>query len=236
MITKMHRSKGDSEKISDLRVEIKLLKTFIMETHNNLTELRRAEQSTEAEARDEAVLQGGSRAEVSNPQRYNSSIRSNQPPATNLNETLEPKAQSPALSDRKSSEEDSDSGDGTDNDTSSVESKDRNDQDDARLKESTPGAQRSVLRFHLHVPDSRTHRESSTLLQMVPYRPRLPGPFHQDRLISNDIGPDNVPNPHTHSAISSVRLLLDKWTTSGSAPFSNILDEEATKEAKEESV
>ena len=84
---------------------------------------------------------------------------------------------------------------------------------------------------------SGTHRASTLLLQMVPYRPIAPNPAKFDRsghLIT--IGPSRHTRLETDSklameeATKSVRLLLDKWTTSGSGPVSAMLNEKATRD------
>ncbi len=77
------------------------------------------------------------------------------------------------------------------------------------------------------------HRESNVLLQMIPYKPKAPDRIRSDRLIPAGQGPDVNTKSVTQEATNSVRLLLDKWTTSGSAPISNVLDEEAAREKTE---
>ena len=85
--------------------------------------------------------------------------------------------------------------------------------------------------------DPEIHRESNLLLQMVPYRPADPQPILSDRLISSGYGPDDSSTTSVPQEVAkSVRLLLDKWTISGSAPISNILEEEAEREKDEASV
>jgi len=83
-------------------------------------------------------------------------------------------------------------------------------------------------------------RTSSLLFQMIPYRPSAPTPSNfdtTDRLIS--AGPGGIPvqetdpRPAMTEATRSVRLLLDKWTTSGSASLSEILDNNADKKPQE---
>lgn len=80
---------------------------------------------------------------------------------------------------------------------------------------------------------SAIQRESNFLLQMVPYRPRPSHQINCDRLIPYKQDTDSDIKHLSHAVTNSVRLLLDKWTNSGSAPVSNILNEEAAKEQSE---
>lgn len=74
-----------------------------------------------------------------------------------------------------------------------------------------------------------THRASTSLLQMVPYRHNAA--YARQGTLFISAGPDGSTRPATvtgsamEEATRSVRLLLDKWTTSGSAPVSEILAE-----------
>ena len=52
------RSEEDTKHVSSLREEIGLLNTLIIENHDNVTNLQRAEQRTEAENYQEAVYDG----------------------------------------------------------------------------------------------------------------------------------------------------------------------------------
>lgn len=77
------------------------------------------------------------------------------------------------------------------------------------------------------------HQTSALLLQMVPYRPAAFNSRHISQSNGQIIGParssnaiDTSPKPAMEEATKSVRLLLDKWTNSGSAPISDLLDEE----------
>lgn len=103
---------------------------------------------------------------------------------------------------------------------------------------SQPNSQQQLSRISLAPQASKhdEHRESSMLLQMVPYRPKVQTSIRQDRLIQN--GQDSEGNVQStgEGAIESVRLLLDKWTATGSGPFSEVLDNEVASEGKELSV
>ena len=70
---------------------------------------------------------------------------------------------------------------------------------------------------------SNTYRASTSFLQMVPYRPNAAYSTQRNRFIS--AGPDAVPGSVMEEATRSVRFLLDRWTTSGSAPVSKVLAE-----------
>lgn len=157
-------------------------------------------------------------------------------------------APSPTVNATKSDDEDSITVDGSDddddhNDVNSMKSKDQNADDGAEPKRDASSAEGSIsgvpYRPRLFGNDSSdldAHRESNLLLAMVPYRPEGPDRKHSDRLISGGHGPDSGTTSTTREVTESVRLLLDKWTTSGSAPISNMLDEEAAREKDKASV
>ena len=69
---------------------------------------------------------------------------------------------------------------------------------------------------------------------MVPYRPNFPRPIRSDRLLPAVLGRDGSKQSTSNGPTESVRHLLDKWTLSGSAPISTILDEKSSKEEEEE--
>ena len=84
-------------------------------------------------------------------------------------------------------------------------------------------------------------RTSTLLLEMVPFKPRTSDTAYYHRpnhLIS--AGPSEParlntnPKPAMEEATKSVRLLLDKWTTSGSAPIASLLVEESAKHPPDE--
>ena len=77
---------------------------------------------------------------------------------------------------------------------------------------------------------STIYRESDLLLQIVPYRSPFPSEPMSNRLISAPEGPCSETKSATAKVTSSARLLLDKWTASGSAPVTDLLNEEAIKE------
>ena len=224
-------------------MEIKLLKTFIMESYNSLTALRRAEQSTEAEARYQP-MSGGSHPVV----HHGYGDGSTYPICvSSAFESPIPLSQSPTSYASKSDDEGSKSDGGADDDdiddANSTKSKDQSDPDDPAPKGDTSNADgltsgiSSMPRLSYNdSSDSSIHRESNLFLQMVPYRPGGLDPIRSDRLISDKQDHDRGTKSATEEATNSVRLLLDKWTTSGSAPVSNILDEEAAREKDEASV
>lgn len=87
-----------------------------------------------------------------------------------------------------------------------------------------------------HMPGNSTVHSKNTptsalLLQMIPYQPPKSNsprflPAGPGEAPSVDVNPESTMAEATHS----VRLLLDKWTTPGSAPISDILDEEIAKD------
>jgi hypothetical protein len=214
-----------------------------MENYNNLTELRRAKQSTEVEALYQPMCGSSSHPGVHPPYGDSSNFPSNPIGGSNAYEPPITRSPSPTSSASKSENEDSNSDDGADDSANSTKSKDQNDQDGAGPMGDTSNAEGLTSRFSFQprssyndASDPSMHRESNLLLQMVPYRPRLPNPIRSDRLIPGGQGSDSHTKSATQEATNSVRLLLDKWTTSGSAPVSNILDEEAAREKQEASV
>ena len=244
---KIYRSKKDSEHITGLKVEIKLLKTFIKESYDNLIALRRAEQSTEAEVRYQPLSRDATHLTTHHPYMDSSTFPSDPISAPNAFEPPITRSSSPTSKGSKSDNEDSNTDDGGDdddhNDVSSTKSKDQNDHDGTGPKGDASSAKELISGVpylpRLSYSDSLNpdiYRESNLLLQMVPYRPSDPEPIRSDRLISRGHGPDSGTTSATQEVTKSVRLLLDKWTTSGSAPISNILEEEAAREKDEASV
>lgn len=243
---KISRSKQDSEHITGLTAEIKLLKTFIKESYNNLTELRRAEQSTESEAQHQPIPRSSSYSVLRHP--HGDSTSSALPPNSMSGSTAyerpTPSFPSPTSSAIKCDDEDSNSeNSANDDDASSTKSDKQNDVyltgpagdtlNPEPLISRLPSQPRSSIN---NASKPSIHRESNLLFQMVPYRPNLPDPNRSDRLICGGQSSDSGTKLATHEATNSVRLLLDKWTASGSAPVSNILDEEVGREKNEASV
>lgn len=231
------RSKQDSEHINGLKDEIRLLKTFIMESHNNVLELRRAEQSTEAEKLSQPISGHRESFGTNLPDATSNMSPSNRIGESSYYESPVLRSPSPRSSVSDSDKEDSSSDAGTiDDDSNRKRPQDQINQairDGSNSNERVP--RRKCDPFPLRLtykdpPDPDTNRESTLLLQMVPYRPKFPFPIRPDRLISGGQGPESGSKSATQEATDSVRLLLDKWTTSGSAPISNILDEEVARE------
>lgn len=213
-----------------------------MENNNNLRELRRAEQSTEAEARYQPVSGGGSHP-GHNPYGHDSTFPSNPVGGSNAYELPIMLSPSPTSGAFNPDNEDPNSDDGADDDANYTKHKDRNDQDGTGPMGDTSNAEGLVSRY-VYQPRSSyndasgpsMHRESNSLLQMVPYSPRFLDPIRSGRFISGRQLPDSGAKSATQEATNSVRLLLEKWTTSGSAPVSNVLDEEAAGDKSEASV
>lgn len=263
---KITRSKEDSEHIVGLKVEINLLKTFIMENYNNLVELRRAEQLMEAEKQYQSMSGDDIHPPTHDPYGNGNIIMPNQRGRSSLHESRIVRSSSTASRTSKSENEGSNSDDeaNDDEDNSDDDENDSGDDDnDDEDDKATDGSHEFKIQNDRHgtksmanasnedglvpkfsfrpqsfLPDgsgSATRPESSLLLQMVPYRPR-PLQMNSDRLIhyKQDLHDDN--KHLSQGATESVRLLLDKWTNSGSVPVSNILHEEIVKEKLELSV
>jgi len=214
-----------------------------MESYNNLTELRRAEQSTDAESRFDSMSRGTSHPGAPHP--YGDSGIASSIPVGGPNAYEPPTTRSPSPRPGASNFDDGDpdSDDGADDDVNSTTSADQSDEF-ASGGIDTTNAEGSLTKMSYQpltsdendTLDSGTHRESNILLQMVPYRPRLPNLIRSDRLICGGQISNSGRTSAKQEATNSIRLLLDKWTNSGSAPISNILDEEAVKEKDEASV
>ena len=131
--------------------------------------------------------------------------------------------------DDKESSTDSEGHDDDHDDVSSIKSEDQSDRDGVGPKRKTSNATGTISGH----PYSYPFRESNLLLQMVPYNPFGTDPLLSDRLIGSGHVADSGTTSGTQEVTKSVCALLDKWTTSGSAPISNILDEEAAKEINE---
>ena len=241
-MTEIYRSKEDSGHMTGLKVEIKLLTTLVKENYDKLMALRHAEQSTEAEARYQSVSGDGSHPTVHNPHVDDSTFPSDPIDVSNAFEPPTRQSSSPTPNASDSDHGGSSSEDGDDNDGISS-TKSQNDHGDTGPKDITldangiiSGSSSKPQVSYNHSSDPVVHRESDLLLQMVPYRPRRPHPIRSDYLLAGGQDRDNGTENTTEEATKSVRLLLDRWTTTGSAPISNILDEEAAKEKLEASV
>ena len=222
-------------------MEIKLLTTLVKENYDKLMALRHAEQSTEAEARYQPVPGDESRPKVYNPYGDESTFSSNPIIVPNAFEPPTRRSPSPTPNASESDHGDLSSEGGDDNDDSSKKSE--NDHGDSGSKGINSGMKGMISGSSLEPrssydgpSDSVVHRESDLLLQMVPYRPRDPDLIRSDYLLAASQDPDNHTENTTEEVTKSVRLLLDRWTATGSAPISNILDEEAAKEKTEASV
>ena len=200
--------------------------------------LRRAEQSAEGDHSPSTAYP---------VYRDSSAFPSDPVNAFNASESRVARSPSPNSNAAKSDNEDSSTDDeGNDDDhadDSSSKARNQNDRDRARLKRDSSSAN-EIISEVLHQPrlsyndssDFGIHRESNLLLQMVPYRPVNSNSILSDRLIAGGHGPDSGTTSATQEVTKSVRILLDKWTTSGSAPISDILDVEAERETFEASV
>lgn len=256
------RSKQDSEHIIGLKVEINLLKTFIMESYNSLGELKRAEQSTDAEEQYQSTSRGNTYPATHHLRDASSVLYPDPVDGSNRHEPRIGRSSSPASRASDSENEDinlgSETDDSEDNDddaddaddnsysranNDSHKSKNQNDHDHSNIMSNRFSEEELVSKVSLQPQSSLSNgmsytrrRESDFLLQMVPYRPRPLRQINSDRLIPYKQDPDDDTKDLSQGATNSVRLLLDKWTNSGSAPVSEILTEEATKEKNEMSV
>ena len=230
--------------MTGLKVEIKLLATLVKENYDKLMALRHAEQSTEAEAH-QPVFGDGGHPKVHNQHVADSTFLSDLIDVSNAFEPPIRRSSSPTPNAPESDHGDSTSEDGDDNDDDDDVSstKSQPDHGDTGPKDATLDVKGVISRSsskprlsYNGSSDRVVHRESDVLLQMVPYRPRGPSPIRSDYLLAGGQDLDNGTETQTEEATNSVRLLLDKWTTMGSAPISNILDEEAAEEKHEASV
>lgn len=257
--SKITRSKQDSEHIIGLRVEISLLKTFIMESYNNLTNLSRAEQLTEAEEQYRSTSRRNTNTATHHPSDDGCLLLQDPKGGSSLHEPRIMRSPASASKDSKFEKEDSNLGsetdDGKDNhdidedhrdededkaNNDSHISKNQNDRDGAKAAGDSSNEEELVSNFSFQPQSalidrigSTRRRESDFLLQMVPYRPR---PLHQinsDRLIPYRQDSDSDIENLSCGATHIVRLLLDKWTNSGSTTVSDVPKEEATKERLE---
>lgn len=241
----MSRSKEDSEQISGLREEIALLKTLIIENHDNATKLQRAEQRAEAEDR-QRTSRGGYMHQGSQPiPGYPEPVS---PRGMDLpySEPPEPPVSPSSASSLSESDHEDQNPHNTSPDATRM-SQDKAHQTSAKPPNYINNADRklgdSVVQlasaYYSDIEFDKP-RTSTLLLQMIPYEPSTSVPPYRDRsnyLISagsnQTPGLEIGPKPAINEANRSVRLLLDKWTTSGSAPVSHILDAEATKDSQE---
>lgn len=225
--TNICRSKGDSEKLSTLREEIACLKTLIVENYNNVTNLQHAEESTEAEVqRPSYPIRDDDRGW---PLDDSETLISSSPPPRLLYDS--------SLSD---TDEEGSGPDETANNVKSTQSQHQDEQ--GNVEYSAGNAQTSSdnqvtavqpLAANGNSFKPGMHRASALLLQMVPYRPTASNSRHMNpsNSLLYDVSRsskniDTNPEPVMEEATKSVRLLLDKWTTSGSAPVSDLLVDE----------
>lgn len=212
-----------------LKDEIQLLKTLIVENYNNSIELQHAELFTEVESRGfppprSNIYQG------SHPS-YDSqeTLSAGRLDIPSLNHARSRKSPSPAPSLSESDHEEvgpvgmagsarpTASGNRVDQGHSESST------DDAHATGEVQVSTVKQLSEHNSTVGLGAYRASTSLLQMVPYRPNVTHSAHRNRFIS--AGPDTAPRSAVESATETVRLLLDKWTTSGSGPISELLAE-----------
>lgn len=235
-----HRSKEDSEQISCLREEINILKTLIIENNNNLAELQRAE------AEVDRCLPPGISQGLQPPYNIPEPLPPGRADIPNMDELPFRRSPSPASS-LSNSDHDERGFDKTGNGGRRTPSRAQADRENTVSSSHEAQAAETLRRSSVQLPsnhitatESERHRTSALLLQMIPYRPTYPNTrfLNQPRLLLSAVPdgpsiPDTDPKPAMEEATRSVRLLLDKWTTSGSAPLSKLL-ENAANDTQEE--
>ncbi|KAL6718674.1 hypothetical protein ACLMJK_002908 [Lecanora helva] len=199
------KSEEDSGHISGLKEEIQILKTLIIENNNNVTNLQHAEELTQAEDRQSSVPTG-----------FTGGF-----PEAGASFSAQPSKSPPPDS----------SSSGSDNEDSESDQEDAPKVRDSALQPLSPES---------HVVGSGHSRTSELLLQMIPYKSddsRMSYLKSSNRLISDRDqtmpGIEARPKPAIEEATQSVRLLLDKWTNSGSAPIADVLDAEDARNSRE---
>lgn len=202
-----------------------------MENYNNVKELQRAEQSAEAEVRRAPhpprvipVYQGPSAP--GDPE----NLFSSSPPPS-------PLSSASILSESDEEGSDPDKAVNNTKPTQPLHQAELQDADssagNAQTLNDFRGTAVQPLAAFDNSLDPGIHRASALLLQMVPYRPAASNPKHINQ--SNSliyVTPRSSNFLDTNQKLAkeevtkSARLLLDKWTTSGSAPVSDLLAEE----------
>ncbi|KAL9607493.1 MAG: hypothetical protein Q9167_007594 [Letrouitia subvulpina] len=219
------QSKDDSKGISELMEEVRLLKLIIIENHDNSTRLRNAEISNNVEAMHAPQTSYENFGDCTEPYSAHGPF----PPGQ-----ISPVERSPSSTSVVSISDDEDlERDHNTNYNKDVDQKEQgNDlqgQDIMGLNRWSPPQPEMSTSC---APTTNIHRESDLLLQMVPYRPYSIS-IPSQNLISG------VPDPHkpmisdVQNTTDIIRLLLNKWTISGSPPVSEVLNEEAARESKE---
>lgn len=238
------RAKEDSTQISGLKDEISALKTLIIENHNNVTELQHAEQCAEAEAlRDPPSPQPVLVERLSKPGNQDGRGPSR---STHLPPDMSPKASNESTASDSSESDDEEPAPETESETSK-RTKSPQRKSTAKARSSDPNkagkSWTSAVQPLSNFPKIMVYeqpRASSLLLQMIPYRPRMSHGVQRkssDFLLGGGTDETNAPDtdskPMMEEVTKSVRLLLDKWTTSGSEPVSDVLAE-ASKDSQHE--
>ena len=235
-MTRHYRSKGGVDKtfgIKDeisglagetagLRTELKLLKTYILDYKNYLTDLKRAEDVNGAELDEDAF------EDLAPPYEERSRDMNVLRAAPPLVSTSSP---SRSLSQKSSSDNADTDDDGNQKSLLRLEGMGI-DLTHGDRKRALPNEKSGIglpPSENQHRLEPSVHRESELLLQLIPYSPRPTDPRKQQLLISGVVDTKSK-RPVMQEATESIRLLLDKWTTSGSAPVSDVLSEEAAKD------
>ena len=202
------RSAGDAYQIADLSIEIRMLKAFVVENFSNLADLGRHDTVVAAENGpdlDHHEDQVGSR-ELSQP-RVGPSVNS------------EPSNTAHGINDSGFVSSD------TESDSSNTEGK--------VIIDETPTSRRLPVGPLVGTSGVASSIESEQFLQIVrrPYKPHEHSQALQ--LISKRFDHGWISTPTAVETTETVRFLLDKWTTTGSAPLSDILEQGPEEEAME---
>ena len=210
-----------------------MLKTLIIDNHDNLTILQRAEQNADAE-----IVHASSQGEKMNPKSLTAPDIPNSPSHNDDHKTSFESEDAaafvlPVSGASKSGSEDGDFEDRNGNEADHVSSEHKNSRSrinslNSGVGNNDPAQNSAGHQLSTYSGSARlgTSRTSALLLQMVPFQPRNLDPLYRkssNRLISN--GPKFDTKPALEEATKSLRLLLDKWTISGFAPVAKTLDE-----------
>lgn len=224
------RSKDDSREFSELREEVRFLKSIIIENHNNSTRLRVAEISNNVETTYATQTSYERSGDFTNPYSAHGPF-----PLSHVNSEAQnsPVGRSPSpasvlsVSDGEDFERDHNASSNEDVDQKELEN-DQQGQDIGGLNRRSPSQPEMST---THALTTNIHRESDLLLQMVTYRPYSLSVPSQN-LISGVPDTSKPMISEARSATDIIRLLLNKWTISGSLPVSEVLNEEAAQEPK----
>lgn len=211
---------------------------MILESYNSVTKLQQAEDRTEAEAGRDLLPPYSTGQENGLQQRH-------LPEALDVSRTdglpsRRPPSPEPSLSESDPVDVELDKGATNVRQTPPGNEIDREiaDSSDDDLQPTGPPQQAAVRPQPTYNSsgDPGKARVSTLLLQMVPYKSFYTDQGNSRLTIAGPDGPARLgigEKPVIEEATESIRLLLDKWTATGSAPISDVLVEEAAKDHRE---